>query len=140
MVPSVGGSLAEGQAVEVGVLLLLERGGDVVELVDLFEVLLLLAVRLLDLFFDGEEGLLVALGQLVDGVLDAEATKRGESCARLLLVWLVSPIVGIGNATLLGRTPALTAADPREVTPNPDTTRGRVAKATRLRFPVIFFV
>ena len=60
------GDLAQGQTVEVVVLLLLEGGRYVVELVDLLEVLLLLAVGLLDLLLDGEGGLLVALGQFVD--------------------------------------------------------------------------
>ena len=60
------GHLAEGQAVEIIVLLLLEGGGDIVELADLLEVFLLLAVGLLDLLFYGQEGLLVALGKLVE--------------------------------------------------------------------------
>ena len=67
-----------------------------------------------------------------------EATKRGEKGA-------ARPTVGACNAnatlafTFTFETAVPTAADPREETPNPETaTRGRVARATRLRFPVMF--
>ena len=90
------GDLAQGQTVEVVVLLLLEGRRYVVELADLLEVLLLLAVGLLDLLLDGEEGLLVALGQLVDVGRGRRGDEEGGEGCRPADSWRLQRQCDIG--------------------------------------------